>query len=100
MMIEFRATLELLGSSRPLKNLGNLGNLGVSSELGVTEDSNENRSRFNLDNVGFFNSFYESKFIDITLIIEYTKKSIFFRNIYIFINRVKNIARIKGDKLL
>ena len=64
------------------------------------KDSNVSRSRFNLDNVRFFNSFYESKFLDITLVIKYTKKSIFFRNTHIFINRVKDIVRIKGDKLL
>ena len=63
----------------PLGSLGPLGNSGISGELGVMEDSsNESRSRFNLDDVKFFNSFYESKFIDIILIIEYTKKSTFF----------------------
>ena len=61
---------------------------------------NKSRSRFNLDDVKFFNLFYESKFIDITLVIKYTKKSTFFRNIYIFIDRVKNVAYIKGNKLL
>ena len=66
----------------------------------MAKDSNRSRSRFNLDDIKFFNSFYESKFIDIILVIKYTKKSIFFWNTYIFINRVKNIAYIKGNKLL
>ena len=64
------------------------------------DSSNRSRSRFNLDDVRFFNSFYKSKFIDIILVIEYTKKSIFFRDIYIFINRVKNITYTKDNKLL
>ena len=66
----------------------------------MKDSDNKSRSRFNLDNVEFFNSFYESKFIDIILIVEYTRKSTFFRNIYIFINRVKNIVYIKDNKLL
>ena len=83
-----------------LESLENLENSKVSRELEVAEDSNKSRIRFNLDNVKFFNSFYESKSIDTTLVIKYTRKSTFFRNIYIFINRVKNIARIKDNKLL
>ena len=94
MITEFRAIPELLGSS------GSLGNLGVLGELEVAEDGNRSRSRFNLDDVEFFNLFYESKSIDIILVIEYTGKSTFFRDIYVFIDRVRDIARIKGDKLL
>ena len=66
----------------------------------VKDSSNRSRSRFNSNNVEFFNSFYESKFLDIILVIKYTRKNTFFRDIYIFINRVKNITRIKGNKLL
>ena len=96
-MTNFRIILELPGSPGPL---GNLENLEVSGKLEVTKDSNKSRSRFNLDDVRFFNSFYESKFVDIILVIEYTKKSTFFWNVYIFINRVKDIARTKGNELL
>ena len=32
--------------------------------------------------------------------MKYTKKEIYFRNIFIFINRIKNIIKIKGVKLL
>ena len=66
----------------------------------MAKDGNISRSRFNLDNVKFFNLFYESKFIDITLVTKYTRKSTFFRDIYIFIDRVKNIIYIKDNKLL
>ena len=66
----------------------------------MAKDINKSRSRFNLDNVRFFNSFYESKFVDIILVIKYTGKSILFRDIYILFNRVKDIARTKGNKLL
>ena len=57
-------------------------------------------TRFNLDNIGFFDLFYDSKSIDTAPAIEYTGKSTFFRDIYIFIDRVKDIARIKGEELV
>ena len=66
----------------------------------MAEDDNKSRSRFNSDDVEFFNSFYESKSIYTILVIKYTKKNTFFRDIYMFINRVRNIVRIKGNKLL
>ncbi len=55
---------------------------------------------FNLEKVEFFNPFYNSKSIDTTSVIKYTSKSTFFRNIYKFINRVKDITRAKGNILL
>ena len=48
----------------------------------------------------FFNSFYNNKSSDIEVKIEYVEKEIYFRNITIFINRIKNIARVKGVELL
>ena len=58
------------------------------------------KDRFNLDNVNYFDLFYEDKSIDTAIVIEYIDKSIFFRDIYIFLNRVKNITRIKNNELL
>ena len=57
-------------------------------------------NRFNLNNVDYFDSFYESKSIDIVFIIKHIDKSIFFRNIYVFVNRVKNVTRVKNDIIL
>ena len=56
--------------------------------------------RFNLDDVGFFDPFYDSKTIDTAPAIEHAGKSTFFRDIYVFIDRVKDIARAKGEELL
>ena len=58
-IIKFRTIFELLDLSRSLRNLGNLR---VLSKLEVIEDSNKSRSRFNLDDVKFFNIFYENKY--------------------------------------
>ena len=62
---------------------------------------NKNKiDRFNLNDINFFNLFYKSKFVNIFFIIKYISKNIFYRDIYIFINRVKNIIRVKNNILL
>ena len=61
---------------------------------------NNEIERFNLDNVNYFDSFYESKSVDIVFAIEHIGKSIFFRDIHVFIDRVKNVARVKNDVIL
>ena len=61
---------------------------------------NNEIKRFNSNNINYFNSFYKSKSIDIVFIIEHIDKSIFFCDIYIFVNRVKNVARAKNNAIL
>ena len=65
----------------------------------MSNESNDSE-KLNLDNIDYFDLFYKNKSINIIFIIEYTKKSIFFRDIYVFFNRVKNIARVKSNILL
>ena len=90
-----------IGSSEPLGPLGNPGNLGPLGNLGSEELALQgNGDRFNLDDIDYFNLFYEGKLLDIVAIIEHINKSTFFRDIYIFLNRVKNIARAKDNELL
>ena len=90
---EFR----ILEPSRSFEDLGSLEKIELISIISVNEDKID---RFNLNDIGFFDSFYKGKFIDISFIIEYIDKSIFFRDIYIFIDRVKDVARVKSDILL
>ena len=71
--------------SRSLNNLESLESIRIVIKNRVSK-------RFNLDNIGYFDLFYKSKFVDIIFIIEYIDKSIFFYNIYIFINRIKDIV--------
>ena len=47
----------------------------------------------------FFDSFYDNKSSNIKIEIEYIEKKIYFRDIMIFINRIKNIAKVKNIKL-
>ena len=55
--------------------------------------------RFITANVDFFDLFYNDKLSDIVLDIKYTNKDIYFRDVTIFINRIKNITYIKDTKL-
>ena len=57
-------------------------------------------SRFLSSDIRFFDSFYNNKSSDIEVRIEYIEKKIYFKDITIFINKIKNIARIKNIKLL
>ena len=100
MMAEFRVALSeaQLGATQSGAS-GPSGPSGSQDEQRPS-DNNSGPNRFNLDDVGYFDPFYESKIIDIASAIEYIDKSIFFRDIHVFIDRVKNIARAKGDVLL
>ena len=88
LMAEFHAA----GATGPP---GPSGSQGQSHVAG-----NEGSERFNSDNVGYFDPFYESKLLDTAPAIEHTGKSTFFRDIHVFIDRVKDVARAKGDELL
>ena len=76
------------------------GDLGSQGEPESADNGIDDTERFNPDDVDYFDSFYESKFIDTALAIEHIDKSTFFRDIYVFVDRVKNVARVKGDTLL
>ena len=93
MFDEFRTTVSVESS----KSLGPQGQLGLASNKSNGSNDSE---KFNSDNIDYFDLFYENKSINIVFIIEYTEKSIFFHNIYIFFNRVKNIVRVKDNALL
>ena len=91
MIAEFRA---MPGPPGPPEDPGPQGEPGpAGNDTGGTE-------RFNPDDVGYFDPFYENKSIDTAPAIEHTDKSTFFRDIHVFIDRVKDVARAKSDTLL
>ena len=94
MIIEFY----ILGLLKPFENLEFFDE--VKFVFAFAFSINNNIDRFNLDDVSFFDSFYKDKFIDIIFVIKYINKSIFFYNIYVFVDRVKDIARVKDNVLL
>jgi len=56
--------------------------------------------RFNSKDIGFFDSFYNNKSYDTGPIIKYIRKDTYFRDILVFNNRIKDVARVKGIKLV
>lgn len=94
MMAEFRAGMPAGPSGPP----GPQGEQGEPGPAGV--GGNGGGDRFNSDDVGYFDPFYEGKSLDTAPAIEHTGKSTFFRDIHVFIDRVKDVARAKGEELL
>ena len=73
---------------------------GPQGDPGPATVANGAAERFNPDNVGFFDPFYNSKTVDTAPAIKHAGKSTFFRDIHRFIDRVKDVARAKGNVLL
>ena len=65
----------------------------------VFNENNEHKNRFLVTDVGFFDSFYDNKFNDIEAEMKHAEKKTYFRNMLIFINRIKNIIKMKDVKL-
>ena len=55
-------------------------------------------NRWNAIDIEFFDSYYDDKTAVIASIIEHTEKDIYFKNVYVFIERVKNLTIIKKDE--
>ena len=53
-----------------------------------------------VSDVGFFNPFYDGKSNDIAAGVEHAGKETYFRDVLIFIDRIKDVARVKGAELL
>ena len=56
--------------------------------------------RFNPNDVRYFDSFYDNKLSDTTVDVEYSNKTTYFRNVYTFIDRIKDIVRAKRETLV
>ena len=50
--------------------------------------------------MNFFNSIYDYKFVNIVLIIEYIDRKKYFRDIYLFIERVKDIIIVESVNIV
>ena len=89
----------LRGEQGPQGEQGPPGDRGETGPSG-TSSGGDRPDRFNPDDVGYFDPFYEGKSVDTGPAIEHTGKSTFFRDIHVFLDRVKDVARAKGDTLL
>ena len=97
---ELRAMMREFAAPGPPGPQGNPGPQGDPGPPGVAASNGDGRERFNSDDVGYFDPFYESKSVDTGAAIEHTGKSTFFRDIHVFIDRIKDVARAKGEELL
>ncbi|KAL2038847.1 hypothetical protein N7G274_008369 [Stereocaulon virgatum] len=55
--------------------------------------------RFNPGDIGFLDPFYGNKSADTGPTMEHTGKETFFRDVIVFIDRIKDVARAKGTEL-
>ena len=52
-------------------------------------------NRFVSRDVEFFDSFYDDKFCDTDLVMKHAEKNTYIRNIHVFIDRLKDVAKVK-----
>ena len=81
-----RGPVGLIGDPRPAEQDGLNGN--------------RNGNRFLNSDVGFFDPFYDGKSSNTGLGLEHTSKETYFRDVIVFINRIKDVTRVKGTELL
>lgn len=62
--------------------------------------NNGNGNRFLATDVGFFDPFYDGKSSDTGAGMEHAGKETYFRDVIVFIDRIKDVARVKGAELL
>ena len=65
-----------------------------------TAESIQSDNRWNAAEIEFFDSLYDEKSVAIENAIEDSKKDIYFRDIHVFIERIKNMTQIKDDILI
>ena len=83
-----------------LKSLEPFENSEFLKESKITAADNNEINRFHANDIDFFDLFYNKKTIDIVFIIKHFNKNIYFRDIYIFIDRIKDVIRVKDNVLL
>ena len=83
-------------NQKPSRSL-NLFENPKTSKVDIINKNYENR--FLNSDVEFFNSFYDNKFNNIKIKMKHIKKKTYFCDMLIFIDRIKNIIKIKSAKL-
>ena len=89
---------------RYIKN--NLLNQRPSNPLSSSENlktniiNEDHKNRFFNNDIEFFDSFYDDKFNNTRTKMKHVKKKTYFRDIFIFIDRIKNVIKIKKAKLV
>ena len=82
------------GPAGPPGPQGNPGEPGQNAAAAARDSP-----RFNAGDVGFFDPFYDGKSSDTAAGIEHAGKDTYFRDVTIFIDRIKDVVRVKGAEL-
>ena len=98
------AGIRVYQQSNPASAPGAPGPAGPSGPPGPPgQDAASNGSsspRFQASDIGFFDPFYDGKSSDTAPGMEHTGKDTYFRDVTVFIDRIKDVARVKGPELL
>ena len=63
-------------------------------------EANNDSTKWNVEDLNFFDSLYNGKSINNNEVITHTNKNIYFWNVHLFIERVKNLIIIKNVELM
>ena len=90
-----------------------LSNQAMQANLQALQDNNrqsmtssptagpvQSDNRWNAAEIGFFDPLYDGKSAATGNAIEHSEKDIYFRNVHVFIERIKNMTQIKDDILI
>ena len=76
------------------------GNPGAPGADAAAANGGNGTPRFLSSDVGFFDPFYDGKSSDTGAGMEHGGKETYFRDVLVFIDRIKDVARVKGAELL
>ena len=63
-------------------------------------DDNKNNERWNVQKINFFDFHYDEKIVVIAFAMKHVNKNIYFRDVHVFIEKVKNMIIIKEIKMI
>ena len=63
-------------------------------------NNNDGQSKWNSDDLDFFDSMYDDKFVKNETAIEHIEKETYFRDVHLFVERTRDIAMIKNVEMI
>ena len=75
------------------------GPAGPEGPPGIDAAAASSGKRFSAADIGFFDPFYDGKSVDTAPAMEHSGKDTFFRDVHVFIDRIKDVARTQPELL-
>ena len=73
--------------------------ISIQQSISIHQNSSQN-FRWNAADIDFFDSLYDGKSAFIDNAIEHSEKDIYFRNVHVFIERIKDMSQIKSEAIV